>query len=142
MNARELRDNWQRLTVAETLKEEPLILRALDLLVAVEDSGDELVKELHKREEVLSLHGFCAAARAMTKAAARIVAQAERIKVIENWAQQEAALRDKAEFERDSLKRHAEAMAHYTECYGDKFPDSGANLILADYRRDSPKEEA
>jgi hypothetical protein len=122
MNARELRDNWQRLTVAETLKEEPLILRALDLLVAVEDSGDELVKELHKREEVLSLHGFCAAARAMTKAAARIVAQDERIA--------------KLEAERDSLKRHAEAM------YSADDDEHALGLAFLAYRRDHPKEGA
>lgn len=44
--------------------------------------------------------------------------------------------RQLAEAERkgERLKFHAEAMAHYTDCYKDKWPDSGARQALEEYR--------
>jgi len=80
MDAKELRDTYAQVGIAAIVGANgisPIILRALDLLVAVEESGDELVRRLHQRSMAFG------APREYEEAAARIVAQDERIAKLE-----------------------------------------------------------
>lgn len=111
MNARELHDKLSRSganpDLAEFCAGHATILRALDLLSAVEGAQDEIVRELrgqHCRDfgsdPQCDADGLCICAM-HERAAAALVA--------------ERAAKEKAEAERDELKRHAEAMAEYID---------------------------
>ena len=117
-SAKELRDNWNNFGHdIRNLSSESnaTILRALDLLAATEGSTDEIVRELrgqHCRDfgsdPQCDAYGLCICAM-HERAAAALVAM--------------KAAKEKAEAERDELKRHAEAMAetldkwaHIDEC--------------------------
>ena len=93
MNARELHDKLSRSganpDLAEFCAGHATILRALDLLVAVEESEYEMVLDLLAAAKLHRL-AIC------YKAAAALVAM--------------RAAKEKAEAERDELKRHAELL--------------------------------
>ena len=89
MNAKELRDEWESLIelgapipISDECRS--TILRALDLLVAVEESGDELVRQIRECfQPVEDAFPQSDGSMLALEAAARIVAQDGRIKELE-----------------------------------------------------------
>lgn len=141
MNAKELADLYRRngFHVIDDYGDGPVILRALDLLAAVEGSTDEIVRELR---------GLSADAvpdsgteKICDKAAAALVAmKAEKEKAEAELAENEGVIAvwrrrtQEAEAERDDLKRHAEAMARTLELHGRK------SFSLISYRAAHPEK--
>lgn len=154
MNAKDLRDyvgaylpNGTPTTIMPS--EWQTILRALDLLVAVEESGDDLVRMCNDASHDERL----ADGMLYRKAAARIVAQDAVLRELkeERYAERDARRKEEARGdnlrrERDSLKRHAEAMhdkgKRIVNGHGQVAAIEAMESALSAYRRDHPKEEA
>lgn len=157
MNARELHDKLSRSganpDLAEFCAGHATILRALDLLAAVESSGDEIVRELrgqHCRDfgsdPQCDADGLCICAMHERAAAALFAERAAKEKAEADLDRALEACKDhlyrmsEVEAERDSFKRHAEAMASELLDLRDGRLIGTQAVVVDQYRRDFPKD--
>ena len=139
-SAKELRDNWNNFGHdIRNLSSESnaTILRALDLLAATEGSEDAIVRELrgqHCRDfgsdPKCDADGLCICAMHERAAAALVAMRAAKEKAEADLDRALEACKDhlyrmsEVEAERDSLKRHAEAMAEELQWIACRYDDS------------------
>lgn len=124
MDAKELRDKFDPLDSGLIYAERETILRALDLLAATEGSTDEIVRALRDEADLCRNETATDIADLLDEAASCIVAMASQFKAKDAALVAMKAAKEKAEAERDELKRHAEAMAEELQWIACRYDDS------------------